>query len=315
MYSLTIFKNQYDNKTDKVVELDTWTQFETLLINLSKKEGQKGGNNSSPLISPARYFPNTTRSNKNVNYWGGWAAVDVDDFDSFDGSFSADVVVPNLQKICGQYQFTCYSTASSSPKHPKFRLVFPLTRILQGKEIKHFWYALNKQLGDLGDAQTKDLSRMYYVPAQYPEAFNFLFSNEGKFMDPQDLMSAWEYKEKSGGSFLDRLPEALQQAVVQHRKNQLTNTDITWTSYNDCPFFPKRLGLEYRALTGTGWYSKMYQIMVAIAGRAVERQYPITTKQIADLIREFDNDTGRWYENRPLEVEADRALEYVYKNQ
>ena len=109
--------------------------------------------------------------------------------------------------------------------------------------------------------------------------------------------------------------QTTQQAVVQHRKNQLTNTDITWTSYNDCPFFPKRLGLEYRALTGTGWYSKMYQIMVAIAGRAVERQYPITTKQIADLIREFDNDTGRWYENRPLEVEADRALEYVYKNQ
>ena len=29
---------------------------------------------------------------------------------------------------------------------------------------------------------------------------------------------------------------------------------------------------------------------------------------------QFDMDTGRWYESRPLESEADRAIEYVYRN-
>ena len=32
------------------------------------------------------------------------------------------------------------------------------------------------------------------------------------------------------------------------------------------------------------------------------------------VCKQFDIDTGNWYENRPLELEADRALEYVYRN-
>ena len=54
--------------------------------------------------------------------------------------------------------------------------------------------------------------------------------------------------------------------------------------------------------------------MVALAGNALKNQYPITAQQIADLCRELDFDTGNWYGNRPLEVEADRALEYAYRH-
>jgi hypothetical protein len=58
----------------------------------------------------------------------------------------------------------------------------------------------------------------------------------------------------------------------------------------------------------------MYQIMVAVAGTAVKNQYPITANEITNMCREFDMDTGNWYENRPMNKEADRALEYVYRN-
>ena len=58
----------------------------------------------------------------------------------------------------------------------------------------------------------------------------------------------------------------------------------------------------------------MYKIMLAIAGNAYAKGYPITATQIADMCREFDRETGSWYENRPLTVEADRALEYIYRN-
>lgn len=71
-YSLTIFKNTFDNQTHRGMVLDSWNEFEKLLYELSEKEGKKGGRDSSVLISPARYFPNTTRSNKNVDLWGGW---------------------------------------------------------------------------------------------------------------------------------------------------------------------------------------------------------------------------------------------------
>jgi hypothetical protein len=58
----------------------------------------------------------------------------------------------------------------------------------------------------------------------------------------------------------------------------------------------------------------MYQIMVAIAGHAISKGYPISANEIAEMCQQFDSETGNWYENRPLIKEADRALEYVYRN-
>ena len=171
MYSLTIFKNTYDNKTHRTMSFHSWDKFEELLYNLATKEGQKGGPNSSPLISPAVYIKDSTRSNRNVSSWGSWACVDVDDF-----RLQGNDIRSELELICGQYKYVCYSTASSTEEFPKFRLVFPLSRSINEEEIPHFWFALNKQLKEIGDKQTKDLSRMYYVPAVYPDAYNFIFS-------------------------------------------------------------------------------------------------------------------------------------------
>ena len=198
---------------------------------------------------------------------------------------------------------------------PKFRLVFPLTRRVKSESIKHFWFALNTELNSIGDKQTKDLSRMYYIPGAYTGAFNFIFDNVGVDIDPEELMFKHPYAEKSNlNNFFDRLPEDIKQEYLKHKKQRLDNTDVHWTSYHDCPFFPKKLGSEYRMITNTGWYHKMYQIMVAIAGNAIKKQYPITAQEISKLCRELDMETGNWYENRPLDKEADRALEYVYRN-
>jgi hypothetical protein len=311
-YSLTIFKNTFDNQTHRVQEFDSWSGFEDLLYSLSEQKGEKGGSNSSPLISPARYLPDTTRSNKNVDYWS-WACLDVDDY-IIHPTPSVKQLKQNLHEMFGGFHYVCYSTASSRPEQLKFRLVFPLTRSVYAKDLPHFWFAMNKQFRELGDEQTKDLSRMYYVPAQYPNAHSFIFTNEGVKLDPDMLMNKHSYVEKRGDSFMDRLPPELQKAVIEHRKNSLDNTDITWTSYRDCPFFPRKLEQEYRSITGTGWYHKMYQIMIAVAGNAVSKGYPISASQISQLCSELDRETGNWYENRPLDKEADRALEYIYRN-
>lgn len=307
MYSLTIFKNTFDNKTSRKLTHDSWESFEKMFLNLSMKPGEKGGNNSSPLISPAIYHEGSTRSNKTVVEWGGWCAMDIDDFDPLND------LGESLQHICGEYKFICYSTASSTPIQPKFRLVFPTSIKVEAENIPHFWFALNERFKSLGgDEQTKDLSRMYYVPAQYPEAFNFYFTNEGKDINPIELMEAYPYTKLSGDNFLDRLPESMRNEVLEYRKSKLTR-DVSWTSYRDCPFFPKRLGAEYTVITKTGWYSKMYQIMIAIAGNALKNEYDISAKEIAEMCRQLDADNGLWYDNRPLEREADRAIEYVYK--
>ena len=304
--SLTLFNSIFDNKTKQKLTFENFDSFEQALYGLSNRVIKS--KKDAPLMTPAQFKPDTTRANDNVTMWAGWCAVDVDDFE-----FTGDLQSA-LSNRFNKYRFVCYSTASSLESFPKFRLVFPLTKNIQHEKIRHFWYALQTELGDLGDKQTKDLSRMYYVPAKYDNAFNFIFSRSGDFINPDTLLNKYPYKEKSTNSFFDRLPEDMQKEIIEHRKSQLDNTNINWSSYKNCPFFPRQLEKEYRMISSTGWYHKMYQIMVATAGNAIKNKYPISAHEITSLCRELDNETGNWYKSRPLEKEADRALEYVYKN-
>ena len=150
--SATFFKSIYDNKTNRNMKFNSFSQFEKLLYKLS--EMPRKGKKDAELISPASYVDDTTRANKNVLDWSGWTAVDVDDHE-FKGNLKDE-----LYNRFGSLSYVCYSTASSSDNHPKFRLVFPLSKPVESVKIKHFWFALNKELGEIGDGQTKDLSRM-----------------------------------------------------------------------------------------------------------------------------------------------------------
>jgi hypothetical protein len=289
------------------MDFDTWERLEKLLFTLSTQEGKKGGSNSSPLISPAIYRSASTRANDNVLGWGSWCCVDIDEYDG-----TIDDVLEHLKS----YYYICYSTASSKEYHPKFRVVFPLTGVVGSDKIKAFWHAINALVLDVVDAQTKDLSRMYYVPAKYPDAYNFIFKNEGKHINPFDLMAKYPYVEATRKkNFLKTLPDAVQREVVNYRRNQMENM-VTWTGYKDCSFFPKKLAQEYTGMAhidGSGRYQKMYQIMVAIAGNASEAGYPITAEEIVDLCREFDIANTNLYEKRPMLKEAQNALEYAIK--
>jgi hypothetical protein len=305
----TIFKSIYDNRTHNQVEVENFGIFEKSLYTLASVPRE--GKFTVDLISPATYKEDTTRCNDGVTSWGGWCAVDVDDF-------SAEHNLQNqLHKKFGKWYYVCYSTASSTKEKPKFRLVFPLTESVEARRIKHFWYALQTMMGNLGDAQTKDLSRMYYLPGKYEGAYNFIFTNKGDIINPIELMGTYNYwpPKKSATNFFDRLPGEMQAQIIEHRKsNMKISKDISWNTYRDCPFFPKKLGVEYRAITNTGWYSKMYSIMVSIAGNAIKNNYPITPEEISEMCIQLDKDTGNWYKNRPMIREADRALEYVWKN-
>ena len=311
-YSLTVFDSIFDNKTDKLVVCQSWADFEKLLFTLSRLPGYKAKRGetkkSSSLISPAVYAKGGTRSNANVTSWGGWAALDVDEYEC---SF-ADAV-----KVYSQYKHICYSTASSRPDKKKFRIVFQLNKEVPPDKIRHFWYALNKHFNSMADEQTKDLSRMYYVPAQYPDADNFIVVRSGEIMDPDQIMAMHPFSEKPSQSFIDKLPSNIQKEILNHRKEQLNNNSVSWSSYTDCPFVNKKLINEYKTISsidGSGRYRMIYKIMSSIACNAVKRKYPITASQIAEMIRGLDSDTSRLYQKRPLNVEAERAIEFAYKS-
>ena len=305
-YSLTLFKSIFDNKTEKRMDFTSYAQLERLLFDLAQQK--RKDKKSAPLISPATYKENTTRANDNVIGWAGWCAVDVDEH-VFDDDLEKELI-----DRYGKWNHIVYSTASSTREHPKFRIVFPLSVDVPKDKIKHFWYALNKELGDIGDPQTKDLSRMYYVPGKYEGANNFIFNNFcGVDMNPYDIMAKHDYVERSG-SLIDNLPPEIRKAMLAHRKNEMTNTNISWSNYRDCPFVNNKLVKEYNLITDTGWYTKMYAIMVSIAGNAIRKKYPISAAEITTLCKEIDYENGNWYKSRPFDKEADRAIEFVYGN-
>ena len=127
-----------------------------------------------------------------------------------------------------------------------------------------------------------------------------------------NLLRSHPYRPPTGNNLIDKLPEEMRERVIQHRKDSMGNTDITWSGYLDCPFVPNRMVMEYKSISGTGWYAYMYKMMIAIASNAVRQRYPITASQIAMLCKEIDRETGNWYENRPLEREAGTALAWAY---
>ena len=312
--SLTLFNSIFDNKTDKYMDLSSFQEFESLLYKLSRV--YRKSKRDSQLISPASYKADTNRrANVNVSHWAAWAAMDVDNHD-----FSAENLQNEVTEAYGKHQFVCYSTASSTKEHPKFRVVFPLTSTVDADNIRHFWFALNQEIGGIADAQTKDLSRMYYIPGNYDSAYNFIFSNhDGIIMNPSDLMNKHEYiPPKSNNSFLDRLPEAMQREIIQHRKESLERKgSANWSSYRDCPYVNQNLIKEYKAIAhvdNTGRYAMIYKIMVSIASLAVKSGYAITENEIVNIIRELDMETAQRYQDRPLQTEASRALEFAYRN-
>ena len=191
----TLFKSLYDVATDEAIDFGCFRDFENVLYKLA--DVPRKDKTSAYLMSPASYIGGTTRKNDNVTSWGSWCAVDVDDY-------TGDI---NDYTVSDNY-YVCYSTASSTKETPKFRLVFPLTRPVEREEIKHFWFALNTELGEVGDIQTKDLSRMYYIPGKYANAFNFIYTKEGDYIDPQALMDKHPYIEK-GGKFIVPCPKFL----------------------------------------------------------------------------------------------------------
>ena len=323
-YSLTAFASIFDNKTHRQIHHDNWQSFEDMLYKMSETNGYKlkrgerkapKGLKASPLITPAVYEEGKTRANDNVIEWAGWAAIDVDDH-KFEGNLKDE-----LYTKYGNYYYVCYSTSSSTRDHPKFRLVFPLETSVKQSSIKHFWYALNKEFDGIGDQQTKDLSRMYYVPAIYPDANNFIFTNSGNFINPNALMDKHPFvvQQSNVATFMDRLPPDVQKKVTAHREELLkeqANYNFEWSSYRDCPFVSKKLISDYSAIAhadGSGRYAMIYKIMTSIACNAIKKKYPITSAQIAELIRQLDRDTSRRYQKRPLQTEAERALEYAYK--
>ena len=306
MIELTYFKSAYDNVTNDQKSFNDYDSFLTYLKDLYSRRALKPRKGEitqvdvhAPLISPAIYKSGTTRSKDNVEYWGAWASLDIDDGSDFKKLLTSS-----------RFRLTIYNTASSREDFPKFRIITPLKRRIEASEFKKFWYAYHKLFGEHGDPQTKDISRMFYVPGQYPDAYSFFHDNKlNDFICPSELMT--KYPRPPSLDKLD-IPESMEREIQALKRKRLTKV-YKWTSYKDCPFVNSSLVMDYFTST-SGWYGKLYSLMLSIASNAIRMGYPISVDEIVQLIREIDIDDGNWYSDRPLDIEAQRALQYAMEN-
>ena len=319
--SLTIFNNIYDNQTNQRLSFNSFQKFKHALIELSKKPGyklKKGEYNkkSSFLISPAIYKKGTTRSNSNVEQYGGFLMIDIDKHDFGNG----DIFWKNFSNSYPDIYYLCYSTPTSSFDYPKCRIVIPTNRWVEKNELNHVIFALNQKFGNLMDKQTKDVSRMFYIPGQYPESYDFFYENNGfSELNINSLLEEYPYTEEKPLSILDRLDDSTRNYILSLRKSkiELNKASCSWSSYKDCPFINKQLVDEYRSISSidnTGRYAMIYKIMVSIASLALKHKYPINEYELVQLVRELDRDTANRYQKRKLDVEASRAIEWAYRN-
>jgi len=54
--------------------------------------------------------------------------------------------------------------------------------------------------------------------------------------------------------------------------------------------------------------------MMSISANAIKRGYPITPEEVERLVREVDMETGGWYKNRPVRLEASRAIDFALRS-
>jgi hypothetical protein len=148
-----------------------WVATRALLLT-STELPEKGG----PLWSPVTYKPGATRLLSGVESVHAFVA-DVDD------GVSPDVIEAHLKKL--GVEFVIHSTHSSTPDHPKFRVVVPLAGAVAAAAWPGVWPVLNEQLVlSHSDPATKDASRAFYWPTHPSGSEPFQRSAHGKPAQP-----------------------------------------------------------------------------------------------------------------------------------
>ena len=117
-----------------------------------------------------------------------------------------------------------YTTTSHSMEDPRVRGVFLLNREIELSEFDEFWYALNEFFGKTLDPQTKNINRIYYVPAKWND--DALFERViGKELDVDALLCKFPYPYKGIA-----ISSEIVKSKIDHIRSNLKPTGSSWSA-------------------------------------------------------------------------------------
>lgn len=130
--------------------------------------------------SPVTYRPGTTRGKDNVEQVHA-LVLDID---------HNELPVHLLNGL----EYVAHTTFSHSDDDPRWRVVLPLTRPVEGEDWPNFWLRANAYFGGCVDPQTKDRSRIFYLPSCMPGATHESKQQHGLLLDPSSLPDVPQYQ-------------------------------------------------------------------------------------------------------------------------
>jgi len=305
------FRHTYD--TRPLIFQTSWDGFVGHLANCFQTrrpacEGEKRA--FTPLVSPALFRAGGKRCDANVAAWGGWLAVDIDDHLTWTDT------VQIASALGGDW--CAYTTTRSTPGHNKQRLFVRADRQIEADEIHQVWAGMYELFGHTIDPQCKDLSRMYYVPANWqphPEnpcphvAFDAAFTDAGVSVDKIKA----EAREVIPPPTRASVSAAQRSPAPCHAPVNLQTLDSLPNLWNFKYVLPCDIA-RYLDTPRGGHHRALWAFMVSVAERAILSGYPITPTELhatafdLDGISPIKTNPARW---RKINDEAQRAIDHV----
>lgn len=260
-----------------------------------------------PLVSPAVYAEGATRLNANVEGFGGWYALDVDD-----GRVSVDQAVQIMEAIPSD--FMIWTTTKSTSAAERYRIAFPLDRFVTSEEMRTFWHGAHAFFGGISDTQTKDPARIFNVPAKW-EGSDARFHSRatGDVCSVDELLSC-------APVVAPPAPVSISTSDLARMRRSLAGAGKT-IAFDDTigssKIVSSRLVDEYLNLPKGAHHTGLYRFMAKVASRALFLGFNIEPEQLVQYARQVDaisfvkTNPQRW--SRIL-GEAKSALAWAHQN-
>lgn len=84
-------------------------------------------------------------------------------------------------------EYVAHTTFNHTPQDPRWRVILPLSEPISGQSWPGFWLRANAYFGGCIDRQTKDSSRIFYLPSCRPGGQHEAKQQHGDFLEPSRL--------------------------------------------------------------------------------------------------------------------------------
>jgi hypothetical protein len=180
-----MFVSRFNDLFDKCPKPQTlsWADF----VEMYGKHAVLKDKKAAALLSPAEW-PVGDSERKGANVLRvHFAALDLDGV--------APEIVTRIRALLEPYAYLMYTTWSHPQEFKKsglwyLRVLVPLSRPVEIKEWKAFWFRLNHFFGEVMDSSCKDPGHIYFVPSSSEDCLeNQVFTQPGKSLEIDTLLN------------------------------------------------------------------------------------------------------------------------------